>query len=135
VIAGVRKDHRLLAAFLEASDKIDWRALQRRVAIGELTEPVNVKAHQQTSTTPIAPVTPFSFRRANLVRASEQLRKSAYPRYPRLQLLRTRTPLRAQAPGKDTWGDYCRAATTAMAVSSGIGARLAAVAIQISCRV
>ena len=35
VIEGLQRDHALLAAFLEATDKIDWRALHRRVAIGE----------------------------------------------------------------------------------------------------
>jgi hypothetical protein len=59
VIEGLRRDHALLAAFLEATDKIDWRALHRRVAIGE------------ASSMPINLDTPFLFRRANLVRIAE----------------------------------------------------------------
>jgi hypothetical protein len=35
VIEGLQKDHGLLAAYLEATDKIDWRALHKRVLIGE----------------------------------------------------------------------------------------------------
>ena len=70
VIDGLRKDHSLLAAFLEAADKIDWRALHRRVAIGGTSEPVNVEAHE-ASTAPEYPVPAFAFRRANLVRPPE----------------------------------------------------------------
>jgi hypothetical protein len=69
VIDGLRKDHGLLVAFLEAADKIDWRALHKRVAIGETPEPVNVEA-QEVPTAPSAGPA-FAFRRANLVRASE----------------------------------------------------------------
>lgn len=78
VIEGLNKDHGLLAAFLEATGKIDWRALHGRVAIDETPKPAEVKPHEA----PIAPVlpqvgppksqiSPFAFRRANLVRASE----------------------------------------------------------------
>jgi hypothetical protein len=35
VIEGLQRDHGLLAAYLEATDKIDWRALRERVAITE----------------------------------------------------------------------------------------------------
>jgi hypothetical protein len=35
VIEGLQRDHGLLAAYLEATDKIDWRALRKRVAITE----------------------------------------------------------------------------------------------------
>jgi hypothetical protein len=73
VIEGLQGEHGLLAAFLEATDKIDWRALHKQVAIGGAPEPTNVEA-QQTSTAPqfpdVVPSTPFVFRRANLVRAS-----------------------------------------------------------------
>jgi len=69
VIEGLRKDHSLLVAFLEAADKIDWRALHRRVAVGETPEPVNVEAHEAL-TAPKYSVSAFAFRRANLVRAS-----------------------------------------------------------------
>lgn len=78
VIKGLHKEHGLLAAFLEAAYKIDWRALNRPVAMGEISKPINVEAHQA----PAAPVLPqvaplesaassFVFRRANLARASE----------------------------------------------------------------
>ncbi len=78
VIEGLQKDHRLLAAFLEATDKIDWRPLHRRVAIGETAKLVNLET-LEASTAPVlpqvgspkSPVSPFAFRRANLVRASE----------------------------------------------------------------
>jgi hypothetical protein len=72
VIEGLQKDHGLLAAFLEATDKIDWRALHKPVVISAAPEPANVEAQQ----IPIAPELPevvsstsFTFRRANLVRA------------------------------------------------------------------
>ena len=72
VIEGLQRDHGLLAAFLEATDKIDWRALHKRVVIGETTKPASVEAHE-ASTVPRLPeavpsVSPFAFRRANLVR-------------------------------------------------------------------
>jgi hypothetical protein len=41
VIEGLQRDHVLLAAFLEATDKIDWRALQRRVAIAPAPKPAS----------------------------------------------------------------------------------------------
>jgi hypothetical protein len=73
VIEGLQRDHGLLAAYLEASDKIDWRALRKPVAIHEAPEPVNVEA-QRASTEPqlleVAPLrSRFVFRRANLARA------------------------------------------------------------------
>jgi hypothetical protein len=72
VIEGLQKDHRLLAAYLEATDKIDWRALHKRVVIGVAPEPANLEAHQ-VSTTPQLPEvvpskSPFVFRRTNLLR-------------------------------------------------------------------
>ncbi len=74
VIEGLQRDHGLLAAYLEATDRIDWRALHKRVVIHETPEPVNVEAHQ-ASTAPqlpevVAPLkSSFVFRRANLMRA------------------------------------------------------------------
>lgn len=73
VIERLQKDHGLLAAYLEATEKIDWRALQKGVAIGETPKPVIVEA-QPTSTVPelpeVVPSKPrFVFRRANLARA------------------------------------------------------------------
>ena len=71
VTEGLHSEQVLLAAFLEATDKIDWRALQKRVPIGEMPEPINMDTHQPTSIISASPVAPFSFRRANLVRASK----------------------------------------------------------------
>jgi hypothetical protein len=74
VIEGLQREHGLLAAFLEATDRIDWRALQKRVVIGELPTPINVEAHQASTAAPLLPeVVPsttstFVFRRANLMR-------------------------------------------------------------------
>jgi hypothetical protein len=45
VIEGLRRDHGLLAAYLEATDKIDWRALRKRVAITET--PALPSSHRQ----------------------------------------------------------------------------------------
>jgi len=83
VTEGLHKDHGLLAAFLEATDKIDWRPLHRRVAIEETPEPVNLEMCEAL-TAPVLPqvelpkveppkssLSPFALRRANLVRASE----------------------------------------------------------------
>ena len=73
VIESLQKDHGLLAAYLEASDKIDWRALHRGAAIGERPKPVNGEA-VPASTAPelpeiVAPKPRFIFRRANLARS------------------------------------------------------------------
>jgi hypothetical protein len=85
VIEGLQKEHGLLAAYLEATDKIDWRALNKRVVIVETPKPVNVEVHH-AATAPqlpeIVPSTPiaasasivpstsrFVFRRANLGRS------------------------------------------------------------------
>jgi len=46
VIKALRKEHGLLAAFLEAADKIDCRAFNRRVA---MAKPINVEAHQASA--------------------------------------------------------------------------------------
>ena len=86
----------LLAAFLEATDKIDRRALQKRDALSDAPKAVNLEAQptlleahpalldtspasveasptlleaSPTSTAPKSHVAPFAFRRANLVRA------------------------------------------------------------------
>ena len=88
VSGGGGRDHALLAAFLEATGKLDQRALQRRGAISEApkepfkeafepalpqtfepaSEPVNLEA-QPAPIVPKANVAPFAFRRANLVKA------------------------------------------------------------------
>ena len=73
VIGGLQRKHGLLAAYLEATDKIDWRAFQKRVVIDESPKPLNVEAHPPS----MAPQLPdvvrsrsnFVFRRANLVRS------------------------------------------------------------------
>jgi hypothetical protein len=85
VIEGLQRDHGLLAAYLEATDRIDWRALHKhkRVVIGEPPKPSNVEAHQASSTAPhlpeVVPLTTsaFVFRRANLVRVAAWCQKSA----------------------------------------------------------
>jgi hypothetical protein len=73
VIPGLQKDHGLLAAYLEATDKIDWRALHKRVLIAEA--PANVEAHQASAAPQLPEVvpstSPFVFRRANLLRGPE----------------------------------------------------------------
>jgi hypothetical protein len=52
-IEGLQRDHGLLAAYLEATNKLDWRALHKPMM-------VNVEARQASSS-------PLDFR-ANLVR-------------------------------------------------------------------
>ena len=101
VSPGPDRDHALLAAFLEATSRLDQRAIQRSVAVSEAPngfnpepvdlepvnleaepislepEPVSLEAHPTsldahlTSADPNVrvAVTPFTFRRANLVRA------------------------------------------------------------------
>jgi hypothetical protein len=70
VIEGLQREHGLLAAYLEATDKIDWRALHKPVMIAETPEPVDVEAHHgsaEPQLSEVAPSTsPFVFRRANL---------------------------------------------------------------------
>ena len=46
MIEGLQREHGLLAAYLEATNKIDWRALHRRVVIAETPNPVNVEARR-----------------------------------------------------------------------------------------
>jgi len=73
VFKGLYKEHSLLAAFLEATDKIDRRPLNMRA----MANPINVEANQASAApispqvaplnrTPAAPL--FIFRRANLAR-------------------------------------------------------------------
>jgi hypothetical protein len=77
VMVDLHKHHGLLAAFLETTDKIDWRALKKRVPIGEMPNPVNVETQQASATVlpqvePLkSPVSAFAIRRANLVRTPE----------------------------------------------------------------
>jgi hypothetical protein len=63
----------LLAAYLEATNRIDCRPLYKRAVIAGGPEPVNVEVHT-ASTAPqvpnVVPSTSFVFRRANLARAS-----------------------------------------------------------------
>jgi hypothetical protein len=72
VIEGLQKDHGLLAAYLEASDKIDWRVLHTCVVIGEAPKPASVEADQASTEPQLPEVVPstssFVFRRANLLR-------------------------------------------------------------------
>ncbi|MGA7803178.1 hypothetical protein [Bradyrhizobium sp.] len=44
VIETLRKRHGLLAAYLEAADRFDWRTLDKPMAIGELAPVVNCAA-------------------------------------------------------------------------------------------
>jgi hypothetical protein len=66
----------LLAAFLEATNKIDLRALRKQATAEEMPRPVNVEAQAEPVTTamleaePPKPADPFAFRRANLVAGS-----------------------------------------------------------------
>ena len=46
VIEALQREHGLLAAYLEATEKIDWRALHKRVLVAETPKPVNVEAHR-----------------------------------------------------------------------------------------
>jgi len=68
LIEGLNKDGCLLAAFLEAAHRIDWRALNRRQTMA-----INMEACQtSTPASPqVAPLKSFAFRRTNLVRSSE----------------------------------------------------------------
>jgi hypothetical protein len=101
VSKGPDRDHALLAAFLDATSRIDRRALQKTIVLSEAPkavnlEPVNLEAQpmsfeadpvsleaepallevnlkllevQPTSTAPKSQIAPFTFRRANLVKA------------------------------------------------------------------
>jgi hypothetical protein len=72
VIDGLQGEHGLLAAYLEATDKIGWRALHKPMAITETPKPVSVEAHQVSAAPQlpevVPPTSPFVLRRANLVR-------------------------------------------------------------------
>src|SRR3974377_2562806 len=46
VIEALQREPVLLAAYLEATEKIDWRALHKRVLGAETPKPVNVEAHR-----------------------------------------------------------------------------------------
>jgi hypothetical protein len=85
VIDGLQRDHGLLAAYLEATDRIDWQALHKRVVIGEPPKPSNVEAHQASSIALQLPevasstISPFVLRRANLVRVPRKARTGCNP--------------------------------------------------------
>jgi hypothetical protein len=80
VIEGLQSQHSLLGAYLVATDKIDWRALHKRVVIdkrvviAETPKPANVEAHQVSAAPHLSQVpqspevvpstSPFVFRRA-----------------------------------------------------------------------
>jgi hypothetical protein len=49
VIEALRKRHGLLAAYLEATDRFDWRALDEPTAIGELATVRNFKVVDSVS--------------------------------------------------------------------------------------
>ena len=93
VSRGPGRDHALLAAFLDATNRIDRRALQRTVVLSEAPNAVNLEAVNLEALPPLealptpleanpAPlqahpastaakslVAPYTFRRANLVKA------------------------------------------------------------------
>ncbi len=74
VIESLQKDHGLLAAYLEASGKIDWRALHKGAVIGETAKPVNGEAVPASTAPELPTAVPsrprFIFRRANLARGA-----------------------------------------------------------------
>jgi hypothetical protein len=71
VIDGLQREHGLLAAYLEATDKIGWRAHHKPTAITETPKPVSVEARQVSAAQQlpevVPPTSPFVLRRANLV--------------------------------------------------------------------
>ena len=71
VIDGLQREHGLLAAYLEATDKIGWRVRHKPMAITETPKPVSVEAHQVSAAPQLPEVLPptssFVLRRANLV--------------------------------------------------------------------
>ena len=93
VSKGPNRDHALLAAFLDATNRIDRRALQRTAVLGEASNAVNLEAVNLEALPPLealptpleanpaslqahpastaakSPVAPYTFRRANLVKA------------------------------------------------------------------
>ena len=76
-MAGQHEHDALLAAFLEATHKIDLRALRKHAAIEEMPRPVNVETQVETAATamldaeqPESAAPPFALRRANLVAGS-----------------------------------------------------------------
>jgi hypothetical protein len=80
VIEGVQRDHGLLAAYLEATNRVDWRPFHKRAVIAGAPEPVNVEAHTASTAAQlpkVVPSTSFVFRRANLVRASGKTQLAA----------------------------------------------------------
>jgi hypothetical protein len=76
-MAGLHEHDALLAAFLEATHKLDLRALRKHAAIVDMPEPVNVEAQIETVAAAMLDVDPptsavptFALRRANLVAGS-----------------------------------------------------------------
>ncbi len=72
VIGALRKQHGLLAAYLEATDKIDWQMLRKPLAIAQTNKPLNSEADHLSDKPQmpeaVSPKSPFVLRRANLVR-------------------------------------------------------------------
>lgn len=76
-MAGLHEHDALLAAFLEATHKIDLRSLRKHAAREEMPRPVNVESHVEIVAAAIleadAPATAapaFALRRANLTAGS-----------------------------------------------------------------
>jgi hypothetical protein len=78
VMAGQHEHDALLAAFLEATNKIDLRSLRKHAAREEMPRPVNVESHVEIVTAAILEGDPppetvapsFALQRANLVAGS-----------------------------------------------------------------
>jgi hypothetical protein len=75
-MAGLHEHDALLAAFLEATNRLDLRALRNQAASVEIPEPVNVEAQVEIVATemldaeaPQSAAPTFTLRRANLTRA------------------------------------------------------------------
>jgi hypothetical protein len=76
-MAGQHEHDALLAAFLEATNKIDLRALRKHAADVAMPQSINIEAQVETVAaamldvaTPTPAVPAFSFRRANLIAGS-----------------------------------------------------------------
>lgn len=74
-MAGQHEHDALLAAFLEATHKIDLRALRKHAASVEMPQPVVIEAPLESVVAamrdaPKAVVPSFAFRRANLIAGS-----------------------------------------------------------------
>ena len=72
VIDGLQKEQGLLAAFLEATNKVDCRTLYKPVPIGDRPKPVNVEAEPHQVEPSKSSASSFVLQPANLVRSSDR---------------------------------------------------------------